>query len=79
MRVAHLPQRHGINEVDVARDERGECFFGIIAREFPQQVQVVVHLSSIHLRRRGKVTDYFCGGRFYPANAKPWKKLNSNE
>jgi len=70
MRVAHLPQRHGINEIDVARDDRGERFFGIIAGEFPQKVQVVIHLSSIHLRRRGKVTDYPRRRRFYPATAK---------
>ncbi|HEX3855810.1 MAG TPA: hypothetical protein VHY30_00765, partial [Verrucomicrobiae bacterium] len=28
MRVTHLPQRDGINEIDVARDERGERLLG---------------------------------------------------
>jgi predicted RNase H-like HicB family nuclease len=63
MRVAHLPQRHGINQIDVPRHERGERGLGIVTGEFPQKAQVIIHLSSIHLRRRGKVTDYFSGGR----------------
>ncbi|MGD0253782.1 MAG: hypothetical protein ABSC01_13935 [Verrucomicrobiota bacterium] len=48
MWVAHLPERHGINEIDVARDERGERFLGIAPGIFPQQGQVVIrHLTHI--------------------------------
>jgi hypothetical protein len=41
-RVAHLPQRHGINQIDVTRGERGERLLGILLGVFPQQGQVVV-------------------------------------
>ena len=55
MRVAHLPQRHGINEIDVARDERGERFFGIAPGVFLQQGQVVIqHVThTFTLVRKG--------------------------
>jgi hypothetical protein len=48
MRVAHLPQRHRINEIDVARNERGERLLGIALGIFPQQGQVVIqHFTHI--------------------------------
>jgi hypothetical protein len=43
IRVAHLPQRDGINEIDMARDERGERRLGIVPRMVTQQVQIVIH------------------------------------
>ena len=53
MRVAHLPHRHGIDQIDVARDQRGERFLGIAPGIFAQQGQVVVHdFTDIFTRRR---------------------------
>jgi hypothetical protein len=48
MRVAHRPPRDGINQIDVARDERGERLLGIALGIFPQQDQVVIqHFTHI--------------------------------
>jgi hypothetical protein len=38
-----LPQRNGINQIDVARDEHRERFLGIVPGIFPQQRHVVGH------------------------------------
>ena len=43
MRIAHLPQRDGINEIHMTRHERGKGGFGIIAGKIAQQSQVVIH------------------------------------
>ena len=61
MRVAHLPQRHGIDEIDVAHNECGERLLGIAPGIFLQQRDVVIGHFQIYLRWRGKVTAYFCG------------------
>src|ERR1039458_7888706 len=67
MRVAHLPQRHGINQIDVARDECGERLLGIAPGIFPQQGQVVIHgfTHTFTLPRKGN--RLFLRQRFYPA------------
>ena len=43
MRIAHLPQCNGMNEIDMARDECGERLLGIVPGIFLQQCHVVSH------------------------------------
>ncbi len=44
--------RHGINQIDVARDERGKRLLGIAPGVFPQQRHVVIqHFTSTFTRR----------------------------
>ncbi|MGP8021131.1 MAG: hypothetical protein ACLPRE_09135 [Limisphaerales bacterium] len=43
MWLAHLSQRHGIDEIDVARNERGKSLLGMAAGVLAQQGQVVIH------------------------------------
>jgi hypothetical protein len=79
MRVAHRAQRHGINEVHMARDERGEGRLGIIPGEFPQKVQVVsLHFIDIFTRRR-KGNRLFFGRMMFPANVSALKNANAYE
>ena len=59
IRIADLPQRHGINQIDVARHERGERLLGIARAYSRSKVRSSFMVSFIHLRRREKVTDYF--------------------
>jgi hypothetical protein len=79
MRVAHLPQRHGINEIDVPRHERGEGRLGIIPGVFAQPHNVVVrHFTHIIYAGVKRQQVIFCL-KFYPANASKLKKSNSNQ
>ena len=58
-RVAHLPHRRRIDEVDVARDQRGKRRLGLAGGVVPQQCHVVIHCSPIHGRPRRKGTVFF--------------------
>jgi hypothetical protein len=46
VRVAHLPQRRGIDKSDAPRNEFRESRFGVACRVFPQQRHVVHRLHS---------------------------------
>ena len=59
MRVAHLPQCHGIHQIDVARDEHGERLFGIVPSIFPQQSQVVIRHFTHTFTPPGKGNNLF--------------------
>jgi hypothetical protein len=74
MRVTHQSHRHGIDQVDVARYERGEGGLGIVPGIFPQQRVVVVRHFLIYLRQPGKVTVYFSPAAF-PRLCKRGKKF----
>ncbi len=60
MRIAHLPQRDGINQIDVPYHQRGKRLVGIIVRILPQQRAVVRWLHSpISVRRPAKADNLF--------------------
>jgi hypothetical protein len=66
MRVAHLPQRHGIDQIDVAGDARGERLFRVAPGVFPQQGQVVVRHFTLSFTPAAKANRLFC----------PWQPEN---
>ncbi len=60
VRIANVPQRGGINEVNVPHGERGKRGLGIFHGVLPQQLDVVRSGHSlINVRRGGFGTDYF--------------------
>ena len=69
MRVAAEPQRGGINEVHMARDEFGKGRLGAAAGEFGEQLVVVqfghLPMMSAH-RQTGQTILIFPSGRGLP-------------
>jgi hypothetical protein len=63
--IAGLPQRGGIDQVDVTRDEGGEGVLGIPMDVIAQQFHVSRILHPLtNGRRNGKVPIYFGGAEF---------------
>ncbi|HEX5398918.1 MAG TPA: hypothetical protein VFY06_07710 [Verrucomicrobiae bacterium] len=60
MRVAHVPQRDGIDQVDMPRHQFAERLVGMAPDELAQQRAVIhgLHLR-ISVRRAGKGDNYF--------------------
>jgi hypothetical protein len=48
---ADLPERGGIDKVQMAPHQRGEVFLRFVSRVIAQQFQVVCHLSQVYRRR----------------------------
>ena len=60
MRIADLPQRDGINQIDVPRHQRGKGLVGMIFRILPQQRAVIRGLhSSISVRHQANPDNLF--------------------
>ena len=55
MRVAHLPERRRIYEIDVARHEAFEGLIGLAGGVFPHERHVIIHHSTYKwtLQRKG--------------------------
>lgn len=71
--VADLAKGDGINEADVALDERGKGFIGMIFRILPQQRAVVGRLhSQISVRRRGKADKLFADAKTFARSGRVW-------
>ena len=63
MRIADVPQRDGIHQVDVPRHQRGERLVRMVFRIVPQQHAVIRWLHfPISVRPPAKTDNLFAGG-----------------
>ena len=71
--VADVPQRHGINQIDMPRHQRGKRFIGLVFRVLLQQCAVIRWLHfPISVRHPAKTDNLFApSGRGRRAGARP--------
>src|SRR5262249_11417927 len=79
MRVAHLPQRDRINEINVPRHQRGKRLLGIASGIFPQQRHVIRHHLTYTFTLRRKRDRVFSRLDSTGLFAKPLSKTVSAE